>query len=102
MILVEEGEWAENWIKPGMRAHALWCRDVRILRQRYPSQHSTQEGFDHSTADLKLCICLALITGNDMKEMDRLFRLSGLMRDKWKIRSDYRSNTIKQALEIAL
>lgn len=38
---------------------------------------------DHSAADLALCNHLAFYTGNDSQRIDRLFRQSGLMRDKW-------------------
>ena len=50
-----------------------------------------------SEADLALCSCLAFWTGPDPNRIDRLFRSSGLMRDKWK-RSDYRERTISAAL----
>lgn len=38
---------------------------------------------DWSKADLALCKILAFWTGCDMVQMDRIFRMSGLMRDKW-------------------
>jgi primase-polymerase (primpol)-like protein len=41
---------------------------------RYPSQ---------SEADMGLCFYLAFWTGGDLERMDRLFRDSGLMREKW-------------------
>lgn len=41
---------------------------------RYPSQ---------SEADMALCNMLAFWTGRDAARMDSLFRMSGLMRDKW-------------------
>lgn len=37
----------------------------------------------HSEADLALCNHLAFWTGKNTEQMDRLFRKSGLMRDKW-------------------
>lgn len=37
----------------------------------------------HSEADLALCSHLAFWTGCNAEQMDRLFRRSGLMRDKW-------------------
>lgn len=41
-------------------------------------------GYDsHSEADLALCSYLSFWTGGDKKQMDRLFRDSGLMRAKW-------------------
>jgi primase-polymerase (primpol)-like protein len=36
-----------------------------------------------SEADMALCALLAFWTGSDMQRMDRLFRDSGLMREKW-------------------
>ena len=38
---------------------------------------------DHSSADLSLCNKLAFWCGCDKAQMDRIFRRSGLMRDKW-------------------
>ena len=40
-------------------------------------------GGDESRADLALCSYLAFWTNNDLREMDRMFRRSGLMRPKW-------------------
>lgn len=41
-------------------------------------------GYDsHSEADLALCSFLAFWTGGDANQMDRLFKESGLMREKW-------------------
>ncbi|CAI3337147.1 nucleoside triphosphatase [Enterococcus cecorum] len=37
----------------------------------------------HSEADLALCSILAFYCGGDTSQMDRLFRQSGLYRDKW-------------------
>ncbi|ELY76110.1 hypothetical protein C488_08487 [Natrinema pellirubrum DSM 15624] len=36
-----------------------------------------------SEADMALCCLLAFWTGGDQQQMDRLFRQSGLLRDKW-------------------
>src|SRR5262249_4581304 len=51
----------------------------------------------HSGADFVLCIFLAYLTGYDAERIDRLFRRSGLMRDKWN-RKDYREQTIAKAI----
>lgn len=40
-------------------------------------------GNDHSAADAALCSILAFYTHNNAAQIDRLFRRSGLMRDKW-------------------
>lgn len=50
-----------------------------------------------SEADMALCSLLAYWTQGDASQMDRLFRQSGLMRDKWE-RDDYRERTIAAAL----
>lgn len=54
----------------GEKFKALWEGDVSA----YPSQ---------SEADLALASILAFWYGRDIKQMDRLFQSSGLMRDKW-------------------
>jgi putative DNA primase/helicase len=50
-----------------------------------------------SEADLGLCSMLAFWCGGDSEQMDRLFRKSGLMRDKWE-RDDYRKSTLERAV----
>lgn len=50
-----------------------------------------------SEADLALCNFLAFYSGGDEKVIDRLYRSSAIMRDKWE-REDYRSSTIKKAI----
>jgi len=50
--------------------HSLW----RGRDSRYPSQ---------SEADMGLCFYLAFWTAGDPERIDRLFRESGLMREKW-------------------
>ena len=52
---------------------------------------------DHSSADMALCNMLAFWTGKDPDRMDRIFRKSALMRDKW-LRDDYRLATINKAI----
>lgn len=41
------------------------------------------QGGDHSAADMALCSHLAFWCAGDAARMDRIFRRSGLMRDKW-------------------
>jgi putative DNA primase/helicase len=55
---------------------------------RYPSQ---------SEADQALCALLAFWTGNDPDRIDRLFRSSGLYREKWD-RDNYGEKTIANVL----
>lgn len=52
-----------------------------------------------SEADAALCMLLAFWTGRDADRMDRLFRQSGLYRDKWE-RRDYSAGTIEHAIEL--
>lgn len=59
-----------------------------------------REGNDgESEADLALCTILAFYTGPHPEQIDRLFRRSGLCREKWIDREDYRQRTIDRALE---
>ncbi len=54
-----------------------------------------------SEADMALCSILAFYTRRDEKAVDRLFRLSGLMRDKWDRKqagSTYGALTISKAI----
>lgn len=50
-----------------------------------------------SEADLALCSMLAFYAGPDPERVDRLFRRSGLCREKWE-RADYRKDTINKAI----
>jgi hypothetical protein len=54
---------------------------------------------DHSRADQALVNKLAFWTGGDRDRIDQLFRQSGLCREKWTGRPDYRKRTIDKALE---
>jgi hypothetical protein len=71
--------------RDGDKFSRLWAGDT------------SQYGDDHSRADPALCALLAFWTGCDPERMDRLFRQSGLMREKWD-RSDYRERTINNAV----
>lgn len=51
-----------------------------------------------SEADLALCLILAFWTSCDSDQIDRIFRSSGLYRDKWD-RDDYRNTTIQNAID---
>lgn len=67
----------------------LWQGDC----SGYPSQ---------SEADMALCRALAFWTGRDAQQMDRLFRRSGLMREKWdrpQCGSTYGAITIANAIK---
>jgi len=57
----------------------------------------------HSEADMALCCLLAFWTGGDRSQIDRLFRQSGLMREKWDAvhyadGSTYGEKTIERAV----
>lgn len=52
---------------------------------------------DHSSADLAFCRMLAFYT-QDPSQIDRIFRSSGLSREKWINREDYRTHTITKAI----
>ena len=54
----------------------------------YPSQ---------SEADQAFCNKLAFYCGRDLEQMDRIFRQSSLMRDKWDNHSTYSTNTLERA-----
>ena len=83
--LLEKARAAKN----GEQFSRLWDGD--------PSQHAD----DDSAADLALCNRLAFWTCRDADRMDRLFRRSGLFRDKWDERrgdSTYGRMTIERAI----
>jgi primase-polymerase (primpol)-like protein len=78
----------------GAEIRALWAGD-----------QEAHKGKDRSPtgADLALCNHLAFWTGRDAGRMDRLFRCSGLMRDKWDRNArqgeTYGQGTIRIAIE---
>lgn len=60
-------------------------------------------GGDHSRADMSLCSTLAYWTRGDTERVDRLFRMSGLMRPKWDARrgpETYGQRTLREAVMI--
>ncbi len=74
----------------GMEFYSLWVGDW-------------SDYYSHSEADFQLCCMLAFWTGKDPERMDRLFRQSGLMRDKWdEMRGNktYGEWTIQKAIEM--
>jgi len=70
----------------GAKFKALWAGEFN----GYESQ---------SEADLALCNYLAFYAGPDAARIDSLFRQSGLMREKWGEREDYRNTTIQRSIE---
>ena len=69
----------------GEKFERLWYGDT----SGYPS---------HSEADQALCNLLAFWTGGDPHRIEKLFDQSGLVREKWQEREDYRKRTIKNAV----
>ncbi len=77
-------------IKPGP-AGALNLDDATLFNKIRASKQGAlferlwrgDAGDDHSAADLALCNLLAFWTDGDAARMDRLFRQSSLMREKW-------------------
>jgi Protein of unknown function (DUF3631) len=94
------GQLAE--IRPSMRT------DGEVLERAFAASngHNVQALYrgdvagygSRSEADLALCSMLAFWTGPDPDQLDRLFRGSRLMRDKWE-RDDYRESTLAKALD---
>jgi primase-polymerase (primpol)-like protein len=83
--IIERATNARN----GDRFMRLWAGDA------------SDYGNDRSRADLALCSILAFWCGGDCERIDRLFRRSGLMREKWDRRtgdSVYGSLTIRTAV----
>lgn len=72
--------------------------DIAKLAKRYPS--ASGDEFDRSNADAGLMTHLAFFTGKNAARMDRIFRRSPLMRDKYKDRADYRQSTISGAITL--
>jgi putative DNA primase/helicase len=71
--------------KNGALFNLLWSGNWQT---RYGSQ---------SEADLALCSLLAFRCDGDQARVDHLFRQSGLFREKWERRADYRKWTLDRA-----
>ena len=77
----------------GSDIRALYNGDI----SGYTSTHKDGKTYpDNSAADLALCTYLNYYTGGDSARVDRMYRQSGLMRDKWE-RTDYREATLTKA-----
>lgn len=74
----------------------LFNADADKLATRWPSNVPGGD-FDHSSADQSLANALAFWTGRNCERMDRLMRLSSLVRSKWDDRPDYLETTILKA-----
>lgn len=74
----------------GEKMRALYLGDEKYITEHYNG--------DHSSADQALANKLAFWCGGEAERIDRLFRNSGLMREKWE-RDDYRTRTITRAID---
>lgn len=72
----------------------LWTRNVDVLSTSYPDD---VREFDESSADAALAQHLAFWTGNDCERIERLMRMSGLVRRKWDYHKSYMERTITGA-----
>jgi primase-polymerase (primpol)-like protein len=84
--VIERAKSARN----GERFMRLWSGDT------------SEYGDDHSRADAALCCILAFWTRGDRQRVDRLFRQSGLMREKWDRptgSTTYAALTVRTAVE---
>lgn len=90
---------AANAFGEGVSMKQLWEADHAALTAQWPDYHGA-DTFDPSAADMALMSHLAFWTGKDMPRMDRLFRMSALMRDKYERREDYRKDTIQKAARL--
>lgn len=76
--------------RQGEKFQQLWSGDASAY------------GGDVSSADMALCSMLAFWTGRDVARMDRLFRQSGLYREKWDERrglETYGEMTLRKAID---
>lgn len=73
----------------------LWAADADALGKRWPG--GPGQAYNASQADQSLANALAFWTGRDCERMDRMMRMSGLMRAKWDMRDDYLPTTILKA-----
>lgn len=83
----------------GQRASVtdLWTANATVLGVVFPS-FKPEDAFDRSAADAALMAHLAFWTGRDFSRMDRLFRMSALIRGKYIKRDKYRNETILKAI----
>lgn len=70
----------------------------RLYRGEY-EMYARKGESGHHIADFVLCSILAFWTNRNKDQIDRIFRTSGLVRDKWTDREDYRENTLDLACD---
>lgn len=88
---------AGNVFGTKVSARDLWECNIERLATAYPS-FNPKDPFDRSSADQALCNHLAFWTGKDCARIESLFAKSGLLRDKWQKREQYRKDTILKAV----
>lgn len=79
--------------KPKVDAPGSYLSDESVIEKMLASKNAEKtkalwegeipEGKSHSEADAALCMILAFWCGGDEEQMDRIFRQSALIRDKW-------------------
>lgn len=103
----------KNVVKKHAASVALSLSDSELLAEISKSKQAAEfdqlfsgdmsaYGNDHSKADMKLCYMLAFWTTKNRNQMDRIFRMSGLMREKWDSKrrdTTYGWRTIDTAIE---
>ena len=75
----------------------LWTANEEALGRKFPDDHGARP-YDASRVDAALAQHLAFWTGKNCERMERLMRMSELMRDKWEDREDYLVRTITLAV----
>lgn len=73
----------------------LWECNADVLTEHYPDE---VRGYDKSSADAALAQHLAFWTGGNCERVERLMRLSGLVREKWNYHKSYLKRTIGNAV----
>ena len=82
LTMARRSQNMDNKFGAGVTFDDLWTANEDTLSVRYPD---ASKPYDASGADQALANHLAFWTGRDMPRMDRLFRQSALMRDKWDV-----------------
>jgi len=91
---VPKGELADSDIIERARNAKNGAKFTRLWAGEWKSDYGSQ-----SEADLGLCCMLTFWCGPNRSRIEALFRQSGLARDKWLEREDYRERTMQAAIE---
>jgi hypothetical protein len=87
---------ANSLFSGGVTFKDLWECNSSKLGEYYVDDQGKND-FDHSAADQALCQHLAFWTGRNPQRIERLFRMSGLMRDKFDNRPEYVKTTVMKS-----